>query len=137
MPQWLSREYLARRGTARFRADQVVPARCPILGYAMRHMQIEGTTIPHWFLEVDTQPEIGPEGYDAGAQMLVDFFHNELHKYLEDDLDTVGRQIIQCCLDNGSIDDYSKLIPQDVIEPTEHAFVPHQFASAHEAAPAF
>ncbi len=111
MPQWLAREYLARRGTANFRPDQILAARCPLLGHAMRTMQIEGTVISHWFLEVETQPEVGEEGYDRGAEMLYDFFRQELPKYLENDLDPLGRQIIQCCLDGGSVDDYRALIP--------------------------
>jgi hypothetical protein len=111
MPEWLAREYLARRGSANFRSEQISPARCPLLGWAMRAMQIEGTPVSHWFLEVDTQPEVGPDGYDAGAKMLYDFFRRELQQYLEDDLDTLGREIIECCLDGGSVDDYARLIP--------------------------
>jgi hypothetical protein len=34
MPQWIAREYLARRGGARFSSEQVTPSRCPLLGYA-------------------------------------------------------------------------------------------------------
>ncbi|MBI4470658.1 MAG: DUF4914 family protein [Acidobacteria bacterium] len=114
MPQWLTREYLARRGSARFRQDQIVPARCPELGYAMRTMQIEGTIVPHWFLEVQTQPEVGEEGYDLGAQMLREFFLRELPQFLEDDLDLLGKRIIECCLSGGSLEDYAALIPQDI-----------------------
>ncbi|MHB0961054.1 MAG: DUF4914 family protein [Pirellulaceae bacterium] len=114
MPQWLAREYLARRGGARFRREQIVPARCPLLGYAMRSMQIEGTMTPHWLLELDTQPEIGEEGYDQGAAILYEFFCRELGHFLEDDLDALGKQIIECCLDGGSLTDFEKLIPQDI-----------------------
>jgi len=76
----------------------------------MRSMLIEGTTLPHWFLEVQTQPEVGEEGYDAGAEMLTQFFRRELPKFLQDDLAPKGREIIQCCLDQGSLDDYTGLI---------------------------
>ena len=111
MPQWLAREFLARRGSAKFRPDQVKHARCPLLGFAMRSMQIEGTTVAKWFLETHTQPEIGEEAYDKGAEILYGFFHRELANYLEDDLDPLGRDIIQCCLDRGSVDDYITLLP--------------------------
>ncbi len=113
-PQWLAREYLARRSGARFRRDQITPARCPLLGYAMNSMQIEGTAVPHWFLETQTQPELGLEGYDAGAELLYQFFHRELPQYLEPDLDPLGRHIIKCCLDNGTLGDLESLMPQDV-----------------------
>ncbi len=121
MPQWLSREYMARRGSARFRREQLTPARCPLLGYAMRSMQIEGTAIPRWFLEVNTQPEVGNDGYDAGAEKLYAFFRQELPKYLEPDLDPIGRYIIKCCLDSGSLADYEALLPQDLfVEETSY-----------------
>lgn len=32
MPQWIAREYLARRCSARFKPDQLKPARCSLLG---------------------------------------------------------------------------------------------------------
>ena len=111
MPQWLAREYLARRGSARFRPDQIAPARCPLLGYAIKSMQMEGTTIPHWFLEVNTQPEIGDDGYDQGSQILFNFFRVELAKFLEADLDPFGRRIIECCLDGGTVVEYDQIIP--------------------------
>jgi len=114
MPQWLAREYLARRGGARFRPDQLVPARCALLGYAMRSMQIEGTLTPQWLLELDTQPEIGPEGYDRGATILFEFFRRELSLFLEPDLDPLGREIIECCLSGGTLPEFERLLPQQI-----------------------
>jgi hypothetical protein len=111
MPQWLAREYMARRGGSHFRPDQTAPARCPLLGYAIKSMQIEGTTVPHWFLEVNTQPEVGDDGYDQGAKILYAFFRRELEKFLEEDLDPLGRRIIECCLADGNVLDYDQLIP--------------------------
>lgn len=111
MPQWLAREYLSRRGSSKFRPEQIRHARCPLLGFAMRSMHIEGTTIAKWFLETHTQPEIGEETYDKGAEVLYNFFLQELAHYLEDDLDPLGREIIQCCSDRGSVDDYISLLP--------------------------
>ncbi|HVT29701.1 MAG TPA: DUF4914 family protein [Lacipirellulaceae bacterium] len=109
MPQWLMRDYLARRGSSRFRSEQIVPARCPLLGHAIKTMQIEGTTVPHWFLEVDSQPEVGEDGYDMGAEILYSFFRNQLTEFLEDDLDCLGRRIIECCMDKGTAADYEAL----------------------------
>jgi len=111
MPQWIAREYLARRGSARFRPEQITPARCPLLGYAMHSMQIEGTIIPQWLLEVNTQPEVEADGYDAGAKILYDFFRRELPKFMEPDLDPLGKQIITCCMDVGTVEDYERLVP--------------------------
>jgi hypothetical protein len=111
MPQWLMRDYLARRGMAPFRSDQIVPSRCPLLGYALQNMRIEGTSIHHWFLEVDTQPEVGPEAFDEGARILAGFFDRELRKYLQPELNPEGRKIIECCLDGGSVDQYEALMP--------------------------
>lgn len=110
MPQWLVRDYLARRGHARFNSDQLVPSRCPLLGYALHHMRIEGSMMPRWFLQVDTQPEVGPEAFDAGAKILTTFFHAQLEKFLQPDLDPMGREIIDCCMQGGSVKDFEKLI---------------------------
>jgi hypothetical protein len=111
MPQWVSREYLARRGGARFQHGQIIEARCPLLGYAMNSMQVEGTVLSHWFLQVETQPEVGEEGYDAGAKILTDFFKQELRPYLQEkDLCANGRRIIECCLDGGGVKDYEALV---------------------------
>ncbi len=112
MPQWIAREYLARRGPARFRPDQLLPARCPLLGYTLASMLVEGTQIPQWLLQANNQPEIGDEAYDQGAEILREFFRKELSLYVkQSDLDGVGREIIDCCFQGGTLDDYLRLIP--------------------------
>lgn len=111
MPQWLVRDYLARRGQARFKTDQIIPSRCSLLGYSLQSMRIEGTMIPLGFLQVDAQPEIGTETFDEGAGILTEFFHGELRKFLQADLDKTGKQIIECCLSNGSVEDYKQFMP--------------------------
>ncbi|MFH1524705.1 MAG: DUF4914 family protein, partial [Chloroflexota bacterium] len=111
MPEWISREYLARRGGAKFRPDQLRPARCSLLGYAITNMHIEGTQIPQWMLEVNLQSEVGEEGYAQGAQMLTDLFYRELKRYSNDpELDPLGHKIIECFLDSGTAEDYTHLI---------------------------
>ncbi len=110
MPQWVSREYLARRGMARFKPDQLVKSRCSLLGYTLKSMQVEGSIIPHELLRVEEQHEVGFEGYDRGAEILYRFFKKELEKYLCDDLDPVGRKIIECCIAKGSVTDYESLL---------------------------
>jgi hypothetical protein len=111
MGEWMAREYLARRGVANFKSDQIRPARFPLLGYAMHQLHIEGRMVARWFLQVDTQPEVGPEGYDAGARILEAFFRRTLPVFLEPDLDPMGRQIIECFMDGGRLEDYEALIP--------------------------
>ncbi|MDZ7723906.1 MAG: DUF4914 family protein [candidate division KSB1 bacterium] len=108
--EWLARDYLARRGSAKFRKDQIVPARCSLLGYALSSMRIEGNRLSHWFLEVNTQPEVGDDGYDKGAAILKEFFDKHLKDFLQPDLTELGNRIIQCCLDNGSVQDYEGLL---------------------------
>lgn len=111
MPQWIAREYLARRGHARFGPDQIQPARCALLGDALAGLQVEGRMIPRWFFQVDTQPEVGEAAYDQGAELLYAFFREELTRYLEPELSPLGRKIIDCCLDRGGVDDYRRLLP--------------------------
>ncbi|MGZ4411958.1 MAG: DUF4914 family protein [Gaiellaceae bacterium] len=111
MPQWIAREYLARRGHARFREDQLRPARCPLLGHALEYLQIEGRMVGVGFLQVEMQSEVGPEAYDEGAATLTAFFHEQLTSYLQPDLLPLGREIIECCLAGGGVDDYERLLP--------------------------
>jgi hypothetical protein len=110
MPEWIAREYLARRGNAKFRPEQIRKARSPLLGYTMHQLLIEGRMVARWFLQVDSQPEVGEEAYDIGAGLLNDFFKECLNDYLDPELDPLGRQIIDCCLQDGSIEDYEALI---------------------------
>lgn len=116
MAQWVAREYLARRGSARFRADQLRPARCPLLGYTVRQLNVEGRTIGSWFLQVNLQPEVGDEAYDRGAEILYTFFRENLPTFLEHDLDPLGRAIIECCLDGGTLEDYETFLVMDRTE---------------------
>jgi hypothetical protein len=116
MPQWIAREYIARRGGANFSSRKMKPSRCPLLGYTPGSIVVEGRTIGAWFFEVDKQPEVGPEAYDAGADILRDFFHRELSVFLEDDLLPTGRKIIECCLANGSASDYQELLGLPLFE---------------------
>ena len=69
-PQWIAREYLSRRGPSEFADDKIMESRCSLLGQTPKTIQIEGQIIGHWFLQVETQPEVGEAAYDAGAQNL-------------------------------------------------------------------
>ena len=108
--QWIAREYLARRGNVSFKKEPLVPARCSLLGYALESLKIDGQIIPKHFLQVDQQKDNGPEGYDAGAEILSDFFKKELAQYLVPDLHPLGRRIIETCLAGGAVQDYVDLI---------------------------
>lgn len=112
-PQLLMREYLARRGNAQLRADQYQPARCPLLGYELNYLTIEGAKIPSRFLQVHRQPEVGVAGYDAGAEMLTEFFKKELQQFLTPELNPLGRKIIEACLANASVEEYNEIIPMN------------------------
>jgi hypothetical protein len=115
MPQWITREYLARRGGASFSSAELKASRCPLLGYTPGKIEVEGRMIGSWFFEVDLQPEVGPAAYDQGAAQLSEFFARELAAFREADLLPLGHKIIECCLNNGTLDDYEKLIPHGTL----------------------
>lgn len=106
MPQWLAREYLARRGAAWFGPDDVVPARCPLLGYVPKTVIIEGQVVPPHILQTQLQLEVGEGAYDVGALLLEDFFREQVTQFLTSDLLPEGQRIIDCCLSRGTVEDY-------------------------------
>lgn len=111
MSQWISREYIARRGGAQFHEEQLQPARCSLLGYALNRLKVDGHHISRAFLQVNRQPEVGNEAYDQGAKILSDFFKKELEKFLQPDLHPLGKEIILSCLQDAPLEDYLKFIP--------------------------
>lgn len=110
MPQWIAREYLARKGNAQFDSAQRLASRCPLLGYSLKRMRVEGVEMPEGFLRVEQQPEVGIAGYDGGAAILQDFFERTLQQFIQPELSELGRSIIDCCLQQGSVEDYGRLI---------------------------
>lgn len=109
-PQWITREYLARKGSANFKAEQITESRCPILGYSLNRLHVNGHEIPVGMLQTNLQLGIGNDTYDEGAKILTDFFEQELDKFYTEDLNPIGRQIIECFKRGGSVSDYEKLI---------------------------
>ena len=110
MGEWISREYLARHiGTVR--AKHLVPARCPLFGYALDEMKLDGQFIRQTFLRPETQSKLGAEGYDAGAKILTDFFKEQLAQFDCEELSPLGREIIKVCMNDVTLDDYLALTP--------------------------
>lgn len=111
MPQWIAREYLARRGGARFAQEQIRESKCSLLGYSLKSIKVEGKILPRELLEVDRQPEVGDVGFEAGAMILSEFFKRELEKFDAPDLDPLGKKIIALCMSDAGVKDYEALIP--------------------------
>ena len=51
------------------------------------------------------------QGYESGAKILTSFFKRELAKFVVPELDSLGKKIIECCVCNGTLNDYIELIP--------------------------
>lgn len=113
MPQWIAREYLSRRGSARFREEQLIDSRCSLLGFSPHSIKIDGTFLPKNLLRVELQPEVGTEAYDTGAMQLYSIFEKELEKFMSPDLHITGRLIIECFRDRGSAADFESLMPHE------------------------
>lgn len=111
MAEWIAREYLARRGSARFGREQVGEAICPLLGYIPNQLRIEGSMIPRVFLQVEEQIQGGMDVYEEGARQWREFFAQQLKQFLVPDLDPLGKRIIEACLDSAHQEDYRRLIP--------------------------
>ena len=110
MPQWIAREYLARRGGARFRPGQLERTRLPILGYINLEMRVEGVHIPVMFLRTWVQPEVGTEAYDEGGEQLIAYFRRELDDIRTDPLlDPLGKRILDVFFDRGHQGQYKEV----------------------------
>jgi hypothetical protein len=96
----------------RFRPGVLTESRCPLLGYALETMKVDGQPVPKFLLQVNLQLEVGAEGYDAGAKMLTTFFKNEIKKFLKLDLIPLGKRIIEACLNDARVVDYYNFIPK-------------------------
>ena len=113
MGEWLTREYLARRnGTVRLR--HLVPARNPIFGYSLDEMKIDGQHIRQTFLRPELQSKLGLKGYDAGAKILTDFMKEQMKEFLTDELDPLGRQIIELFMNDAPLEKYLELTPMNL-----------------------
>ena len=110
MGEWLTREYLARRGGT-VRLKHLVPARNPIFGYSLDEMKIDGQYVRRTFLRPELQSKLGNEGYDAGAKILTDFMKKQVQEFMTDELDPIGRKIIELCLNDAPLEEYLKITP--------------------------
>jgi hypothetical protein len=112
-PEWLAREYIARRGNLKFRPGQLVSSRCSLLGYSVDNLKVNGQQIPKGLLQVEEQLEVGPDGFDKGAEILHAFFKRELEKFYTDDLDPLGRKIIDFAMEGAPVEEYVRLMGDD------------------------
>ncbi|MCL2019499.1 MAG: DUF4914 family protein [Oscillospiraceae bacterium] len=111
MPQWIAREYIGRRGSAKFKPENLSKARCDLLGFCLSSLKVDGQFVPKAFLQPETQPEIGLDGYDKGAKVLSAFFKKELAKFDKPDLNPTGKKIIDCAMNDAPLQDYIDIIP--------------------------
>jgi len=109
--QWLTREYLARRGGGRIWREELVPARFPLFGFTPREVKLDGQQVRPTLLFPENQSRVGHEAYDTGAQIIADFFASELPQFLTDELDPTGRALIEACLRGASVEEYEELTP--------------------------
>ncbi|MDR0481553.1 MAG: DUF4914 family protein [Cellulomonadaceae bacterium] len=110
--EWLTREYLARRGQGRVNERDLEPARYPMFGYALKEMKIDGQVIQPTLLHPEMQSKVGFDAYDKGASIIDNFFVQELPQYLTEDLSPLGRKIIETCMSGtATLDDYLRLTP--------------------------
>ena len=110
MGEWLSREYLCpppwhgAREASGARALRAVRLRA-------RRDEARRPVRPSDLPAPRDAVQAGTEGYDAGAKILADFHREQVAQFVCDDLDPLGKEIIDCCLHDGTLDDYLALTP--------------------------
>ena len=77
-------------------------------------MKIDGQYVRRTFLRPELQSKLGFEGYDAGAKILTDFMKEQVKEFLTDELDPMGRQIIELLLRDAPLEDYLAITPMNL-----------------------
>jgi len=111
MPQWVVREYIARRGGAKIKQEHLIESRCPLIGYSLDSLKIDGQYIRKEFLQPELQKDVGLEVYDQGVELLNTFFRSEIEQYNLEELNPLARDIINAFLNDASLQDYISLMP--------------------------
>ena len=114
MPQWIVREYIARRGSAKIKPEHLIESRCPLLGYSLDSLKIDGQYIRKEFLQPELQKDIGLEVYNQGAEMLMSFFREEIENYDINELNPLAKDIIGAFMNNATLQDYISLMPMKI-----------------------
>ncbi len=109
-PEWVAREYMARRGSVVYRKGQLLPSPYPMLGYTPPHIRVNGQEIPRGLLRVNEQLEVSSHGFEAGSEILQNYFEHELKLIYSKELHPKGRTIIDYCLNGADLDAYERLI---------------------------
>jgi len=104
-PQWIVREYISRNEGATFDPSQMVESPCVLLGHTLNYLELDQEEIPSYLLDVRLQPEVGEKGFTEGAKLLTEFFKKELEQYLTPELNPIGRRIIECFCNDGTIEE--------------------------------
>jgi len=107
-PQWIVREYISRNEGANFNPEHLVESPCVLLGHTLKSLELDQETIPTYLLNVSLQPEVGEKGFSEGAKLLTEFFKKELEQYLTPDLNPIGRKIIECFRNDGTMEELNK-----------------------------
>jgi hypothetical protein len=79
------------------------------LGLTIKSLKVEGSLLPKGLLQVNEQLEVGNEAYDEGARILIDFFKRELKQFQTAELHPVANEIINICMADGTLDDYTNV----------------------------
>ncbi len=110
--EWITREYLARRGGVRFSKEELVKSRGVLFGYSLKEFLFEGQEVDIGFLRVEHQPQVGEDGFDEGYRQLSNFFVKQTQVFYKDpELDKIGKKILSCLYDGGSLEDFESLLP--------------------------
>lgn len=87
------------------------PTRCAPFGNAPIEVTLDGQPVRRTLLRPEMQSWVGEDAYDEGCRILSGFFRSELRQFLTPDLDPLGREIIETCLRDGSVEDHNALTP--------------------------
>lgn len=92
----------------------LVEARCPLFGYSLADMKIDGQHIRRTFLRPELQSKVGFDGYDAGAKILTDFIKEQIAPFNTNGLNPIGRNIIELAMNDAPLEEYLAITPMNI-----------------------
>ena len=96
--------------------DRLSPARCPLFGYALNEMKVDGQRISSRFLRPELQESLGEGGLRQGRRGALQVLREGTRRLRHGGAPPRRPPILECFKNRGTVEDYCKIIPLGLSE---------------------